>query len=252
MVDLHCHFLPGVDDGAPDLASALALARAASENGVSLAVLTPHIFPGRWDNTLSSLTPRFESFRQAVDEAGIPLQLRLGAEVHLLPESLRLFEQGELPFLGHLNGRPVVLLEFADGVIPVGAMNAVEFLLRRGAVPMLAHPERNKAVMRSLDKLKPFVEVGCLVQLTAASVCGWFGTAAHQTAYAILDAGWTSVVATDSHNLKHRPPVLAQARDVLALHFGQDMAHRLTQAHPLAIVTPPAPVAPADPDLPAA
>lgn len=237
MVDLHCHFLPGVDDGAPDLEKALELARAAHENGVHTAVLTPHIYPGRWDNTLSSLTPRFEQFRQAVEDAGIPLKLRLGGEVHLLPECLRLFEERELPAVGRWDNFEVILLEFPDGSIPVGAMNAVEFLLRRGGLPMLAHPERNKGVVRSLEKLRPFVEVGCLVQLTAASVCGWFGSSAHQTALAILDAGWTTVVATDSHNMRHRPPVLAQARDVLAVRYGLDAARLLTETTPLAIVS---------------
>ena len=238
MIDLHCHFLPGVDDGARDLPSALELARAAYDNGVRLSVLTPHVYPGRWDNTLSSLTPKFEAFRQAVEAAGIPLELRLGGEVHLLPECLALLEQGDLPTIGSWEGRRVVLLEFPDAGIPVGAMNAVEFLLRRGCVPMLAHPERNKGVMRSLDKLQPFVDAGCLVQLTAASVCGWFGPAAHRSALEILDAGWTTVVATDSHNLKHRPPVLAQARDVLAARYGVEGARVLTETHPMRVVTP--------------
>lgn len=241
MIDLHCHFLPGVDDGAPDLAAGLALARAASDDGVRLSVLTPHVFPGRWDNTLSSLTPHFLRFRQAVQDAGIALELRLAAEVHLLPQSLQLLDADELPLLGHWNGQRIVLLELPDGGIPVGAMQAVEFFLRRGCVPLLAHPERNKGVMRSLDKLRPFIDAGCLVQLTAASVHGGFGAQAQQTALAILDAGWATAVATDAHNLRHRPPALSTARRALATRYGEEAARSLTETLPALLIEPPQP-----------
>ena len=98
MVDLHCHFLPGVDDGAPNLTLALELARAACQDGVRVSVLTPHIFPGRWDNTWSSLTPKFEQFRRAVEEEGIPLELHLGAEVRLLQSPCTFLSRASCPF----------------------------------------------------------------------------------------------------------------------------------------------------------
>ncbi len=236
MVDLHCHYLPGVDDGAPDLDAALALARAAVDNGVAVAVLTPHVFAGRWDNTLDRLRPVFERFRHAIDEAGIALELHLGAELHLQPESLERFEAGEVPTLGTWRGERVVLLELPDGGIPAGTTRAVEFLRRRGAIPMLAHPERNRDVMRSPARLGPLVDAGCLVQLTAASVCGWFGPGAHRAAGAILDAGWATAVATDAHNLRHRPPVLAEARQALRMRHGDEIARLLTETHPASIV----------------
>jgi protein-tyrosine phosphatase len=236
VIDLHCHYLPAVDDGACDLAAGLALVRSAADNGVVAAVLTPHVFAGRWDNTLAVLRPKFREFRAAVARAGIGIELHLGAEVHLLPESLELYAAGDLPCLGTWNGSRVILLEMPDGAIPVGAMKAVEFLMRRGAVPMIAHPERNKDVMRSLSKLEPFVKAGCLLQLTAASVCGWFGAPAHRSAHEILERGWATVVATDAHNLVHRPPVLAEARHVLQTQYGEDEATLLTEVHPRMIV----------------
>jgi protein-tyrosine phosphatase len=236
MIDLHCHYLPGVDDGARDLQSALALARAAVDNGIRAAVLTPHVFPGRWDNTLSSLQDRFDSFRRSVIAEDIPLELYLGGEVHLLPESLALHDAGELPSIGSWNGRRVILVELPDGGIPFGTPKALQYLLQRGTVPMVAHPERNKDVMRSPAKIEPFVAMGCLLQLTAASVCGWFGKPAQQTAFALLDAGCVAAVATDSHNLMHRPPVLAEARHVLRMRYGPEFAEALTEGNPAAIV----------------
>lgn len=236
MIDLHCHYLPGVDDGAPDLETALNLARAAADNGILIAVLTPHVMAGRWDNRRSTLQPAFEAFRRSVDDAGIPLELYLGAEVHLMPASLALLEADELPALGRWEGERVILLELPDGGVPVGAMKAVEILRRHGAVPMLAHPERNRSIMRDVSRLEPFVDAGCLVQLTAASVCGWFGAPAKRAAHEILDAGWATAVATDAHNLRHRPPVLAEARHALTLRYGEDTARELTELNPLLIV----------------
>jgi protein-tyrosine phosphatase len=237
LIDLHCHYLPGVDDGARDLDAGLALASAAVQDGVRIAVLTPHIFAGRWSNTLSSLKPRFDAFVQSMAQASIPLDVRLGAEVRLVHQSLTQYEAGEIPILGRWNGLDVLLLEFPDAVIPVGAMKAVEFLMRRGALPMIAHPERNRDVMRDPDRMRPFVETGCLLQLTAASVCGRFGRPAHDTSLALLDRGWVAAVATDAHNIAHRPPILGHARKVLCERYGAELACRLTETLPAAIVS---------------
>jgi protein-tyrosine phosphatase len=236
MIDLHCHLLPGVDDGPPDTESALAIAEASARNGIGAAVVTPHVYPGRWNNRLSTLAPRFDAFVAAARDAGIPLRMYLGAEVHLLPDSLALMDADEIPELGMLHGHRVVLLELPDGGIPVGTMRAIDALMRRGVLPMIAHPERNKDVIRAPERLRAFVDAGCLLQLTAASVCGWFGAPAHRTALAILDAGWTTAVATDTHSLRHRPPVLAEARHALAARYGEEAARELTLTSPARIV----------------
>ena len=121
MIDLHCHLLPGVDDGSRTMEDALELARAAVANGIHTSVLTPHIYPGVFDNQRSSLLPVFAEYRQALWEAGIPLDVRLGGEVHLHPDVFDMFARGELPMIGGLNGKKMMLLEFPDGVIPHGS-----------------------------------------------------------------------------------------------------------------------------------
>lgn len=236
MIDLHCHLLPGVDDGAPDLEAGLALARAAVANGIGTAVLTPHVFPGRWPLTRSGLRPHFNAFRRMVADAGIPLELRLGAEVRLSSETLAQFTEGELPSIGRWQGRPVVLVELPDGDIPPEALGRIGGLLDAGAVPMIAHPERNRGVMRATDRIAPFVEAGCLLQLTAASVCGWFGEPALLTARRLLDRGWVTVVATDAHDLRHRPPVMREARHALRLRWGEAAARALTETTPASLI----------------
>lgn len=235
MFDLHCHFLPGVDDGAGTLHEGLQLAAAAVANGIQGAVLTPHLHPGRYDNTRSSLHPHFETFAGALADSGIALEVRLGCELRLSVESLELLDLDEVPMLGQWNRQPVVLLEFPHDTVPVGAQQAVEYLRKRGYLPMIAHPERNKTLIRDPMKLRPFIEAGCLAQLTAASVCGYFGEAPRRAAFAMLEQGWITVVASDAHNLEHRPPVMAQAHEALATSYGPDLAHELTVQSPAAI-----------------
>ena len=236
MIDIHCHYLPGVDDGPKDLATGLALARAAVANGIHTAVLTPHIYARRWDNTHSSLVPAFDRFEHALQQAQIPLKVYLGAEAHLLPETLALFDRDELPPIGTWHGQDVFLLELPDGGIPVGALKAMDYLVSHNVVPMIAHPERNKHVMQSVARLEPFIKAGCLLQITAASVCGWFGKAAHRAALELLDKGWVTAVATDAHNLLHRPPVLAEARVAIRTRYGDQAAEALTESNPASIV----------------
>lgn len=232
MIDVHCHYLPAVDDGASDLQTALKLIKRSYADGVRKLVLTPHIYAGRWDNSLSFLLPRFEAFRNLVASKGIEVELFLGAEVHLLPESLRLLSEGEIPFIGGWDGMKVMLLELPDGRIPPNAISAVRYLIREGVLPMLAHPERNKMVMDKIQSLEPFVEEGCLLQLTAASVIGEFGDRARDCAQAILQRDWATVVASDAHNLRHRTSRMKAAYRHLYKHYGEEVADRLTKAAP--------------------
>lgn len=232
MIDLHCHLLPGVDDGARSLDDALALARASVDNGIRAAVLTPHVYPGVFDNRLSSLWPVYEDYRQALMAAGIPLDVYLGGEVHLHPDIFEMLDLHELPMIGRWHGELLMLLEFPDGSIPAGADVACRMFAERGIRWLIAHPERNKAVMRNPDIIKPFVDAGCLLQLTAGSVIGAFGRSAGQTAHYLLSRGMAHMVSTDTHNLAHRPPRQGEARDYLTGRFGVGLAHRLTEETP--------------------
>lgn len=236
MIDLHCHFLPGVDDGARTMQEALALAAAAVANGITHAVLTPHIHPGYFDNRLSSLVPVFDDYRAGLAAAGIDLKVLLGGEVRLHPDALDLLVADDLPVIGMIGNDRLVLLEFPDGQIPAGAEVACRYFAERGVRWLIAHPERNKEVMRDPQRIQPFVDSGCLLQLTAASVVGRFGPQALQAAHQLLAKGLVAVVATDSHNLLHRPPILKEAREAITKLYGSGLAHRLTEETPAAII----------------
>jgi len=236
VIDIHCHLLPGIDDGPETLGEALAMARIAVANGIEEAHVTPHLYPGRWDNDLSKIAAAAEVYRAALAKADIPLKLGFAAEVRLDYEILPLIEAGRVPFLGTLEGYQVMLLEFPHSHVPVGADKFVAWLLARNIRPMIAHPERNKDLMRDPEKIEPFVRAGCLLQLTADAVAGGFGELCALRAREFLERGWVSVIASDAHDTVERPPRIAPGRDAAAGIVGDQEALRLTHGTPLRIV----------------
>lgn len=235
MIDLHSHLLYGIDDGATDVQDAIELARTAVADGIEAMVLTPHVHPGRYSNTQSSLVSRFEEFRQALQAHDVPLKVKLGGEVRLGVESLELLLEDEIPFLGTVDGYRVMLLEFPHQMVPVGSERFIEKLLQFKIRPLIAHPERNKAIMAQPEKLAWYVNSGCWLQLTAGSIAGRFGEPAHETAVKILENEWAHVIATDAHNLQHRPPQLAEGRDAAAAVIGEAAASKLVVDNPARI-----------------
>lgn len=240
MIDLHCHLLPGIDDGPEDLPTALALARHAVAAGIRVAVVTPHMHHQRYDNRAANIQAAMRAFQGILDDEGIALRLRCAAEVRLDHEILAWVGAQDVPYLGDWQGERVMLLEFPHSHVPVGADKLVAWLRRQGIRPMIAHPERNKDIMRSLDKINPFIQLGCLLQLTAGSVAGNFGETARQRAVELLGRGWVTVLASDAHNLEARPPELEPGRAAAALVVGEAESWNLVRHRPAEIIGEPA------------
>jgi len=232
MIDLHCHILPGIDDGAETLNEALELARCAVSHGITHCLATPHIHPGRYDNDAVSVLAVYQQFKQALAEHRIPLHLSVAGEVRIGSELLMMIPQGQIPFMGTWEGRKVMLLEFPHSHVFPGSDKLVKWLLARDILPMIAHPERNKAALRDVAVLKPFREMGCLFQVTAMSVAGDFGEPAQRLAEWLLLNDWVTVLASDAHNIQHRPPNLEPGRAQAAAWIGEEAAWRLVRDNP--------------------
>lgn len=236
MIDLHCHYLPGIDDGSQSMAESLDLARASVADGITHAAMTPHIHPGRYENIRSTVVEATRQFRLALADSAVPLEVYPAGEVRLSSDVIDLLDQDELPFLGVLDDFRILLLEFPYGLIPLGTDKLACWLLANKIRPLIAHPERNKAVMQNVERISPFVEMGCWLQVTAGSVIGEFGQAAQECASLMLDRHWVSVIATDAHNLIHRAPVMTAARNSLANLYGHEYADELTRANPARVL----------------
>lgn len=232
MIDLHCHILPGIDDGARDLDQALVLARAAVADGITHTVATPHIHTGRFPNTLISITRAYRQLCAALKAESIPLKIGMAAEIRLSEEILNMVLLNQVPYLGKWEGEKVLLLELPHSHIPPGTEQLIRWLRKQKVRPMIAHPERNKDVIRDFNKVMPLVREGCLFQVTAGAVAGHFGEPAQERAIQLLEQDLVTILATDAHHEVRRPPVLNLGREAAAEIVGEDKAWRLVLQNP--------------------
>lgn len=235
MIDLHCHLLPGIDDGPEDMHTALEMARTAQANGITHMVCTPHIHPGRYDNSAASIRSACQQFAAAIAEAGIKIRVSYAAEVRFGSELMSMISDGSIPFVGRWKGRRVMLLEFPHSGIPFAAEQMTRWLLSRGVMPMIVHPERNKGFMQQPARLRPFIQQGCLLQVTAGSVAGAFGEPAQELALDLIKQGVVTILASDAHNLVHRPPDMQPGFEGAKRILGDRTARRLVFDNPWSI-----------------
>jgi protein-tyrosine phosphatase len=200
--------------------------------------MTPHLHLGRYENTRTIVEAYLASFRKALRDAEIPLEIDVAAEVRVAPEILTLLKQGEVPFLGEMDGYRILLLELPHTHIPPGAEKLVDLLLRQRIRPLIAHPERNRDVIRKLDKIEPFIERGCPLQITASSLVGIFGEGPLLRARQLLTYDAFKVLATDAHNLEARRPLLKEGMAAAAEILGDEAAHDLVHKNPQTIIGP--------------
>jgi len=235
VIDVHCHLLPGVDDGPETMGDAIALAKACVADGIQLAITTPHCFPGKWDNDIHSLLPVHAQLTAELALQKIPLEVRLGAEVRISEILPSMAEAESIPLLGSVRGYRIILLELPDGHIPGQLREFVHYLLRKKIRPLLAHPERNKAIMHDPEKASELVEMGCWLQVTAASLLGQFGKTVQTATIHLLDKDWVYVMASDCHSIDKRPPKLTEATKSLIQRYDVDYAKLLVLERPAEI-----------------
>ncbi len=233
LIDLHCHLLPGIDDGAKDLETSLAMARMAASEGISTIVCTPHILPGVYNNTGPVIRQAVAQLSEKVSGAGIPIRLLAGADVHIAPDlDVRLGDGRALA----LNDSRYLLLEPPHHQLPRRLEDLIFGLQAAGYAPIVTHPERLSWIDGHYDLIKRLVDNSVLMQLTAGSLMGRFGRRPRYWAERMLDDGLCHVLATDAHNTEQRAPRMAEARELVAQRLGEDEATNLVLTRPLGIL----------------
>jgi protein-tyrosine phosphatase len=232
MIDLHCHILPNIDDGAKSIDEALGLVALAVEQGITRMVATPHIHLGVFDNNLQTIHSAYVVLSDALALTDLDIEVCVAAEVRITPEILQFIEQQQLPFLGRHQQKDVLLLELPSSHIPPGTDKLIQWLLAHDVLPMIAHPERNRELQVHPDRIMPFVKAGCLLQLTAASLTGDMGPSPQQLSEYLLKRKLYSIVASDCHSLNRRPPKLALAYDAISQLVDEEYAYSMTTAMP--------------------
>ena len=233
MIDLHCHLLPGIDDGAHSLEESLDMARCAVDDGITVVACTPHIYPGLYENTGAGIRLAISALQTALDEAGISLRLVEGADVQLALGMRDGLSDGSIP---RLAGSKYFLFEPPHHVAPARLEDVAQDLLTAGFVPIVTHPERLSWIEDGYPIMIRLSEMGCWMQLTAGSITGMFGRRPQYWSERLLDEGRVHIIATDAHNLRRRRPVLSEARQAVARRLGEDAASDMVLRRPQGVL----------------
>jgi protein-tyrosine phosphatase len=231
MIDIHCHILPLTDDGAASWEIAGQMCDMAIADGITHIVATPHANSRyRYDRGVHA--KQLASLRE---QSQGKLQFSLGCDFHLSYENLELLFADPRGFV--IGDTSYLLIELSEYSLPP----AFEQLLFRmktelRITPILTHPERYTQLQRSPEKIASWTEAGCLVQITANSLTGDWGRRAKDMAVWLLQKKLVHIVATDAHDIKHRPPRLSAARDFIAAKIGAEAATALVETNPRIVV----------------
>ncbi len=228
MIDIHTHILAGLDDGAPDLETSVAMARLAAEAGTTDLVAAPHSNL-EYHFSESLVEERLAELRQA---AGGAVRIHRGCDFHLHFDNIQ--DALAHPARYTINQKRYLLVEFSDLVIFNSTQEVFGRFLDAGLCPVVTHPERNPLLQQRLDRLAAWVEQGCSVQVTAQSLLGRFGRRARDFARDLIQRRLAHFVASDAHDCTARPPRLDQAYAWVARQHGAAMAERLFVTNPQA------------------
>ena len=228
MVDIHCHILSGLDDGAESLDMSVAMAEMAIEDGITHIVATPHASPNH------EFIPELVRMRRDEIQSRFEgrLTLATGCDFHLSFENLQDIRLNPSRFT--INQNNYLLVEFADFSVPPSMDNALHELQLAGLTPIITHPERNPLIRTKPERLFRWLRQGCYVQVTAQSLLGRFGKAAKASAEEWINAGAVHFLASDAHNITSRPLRLSEGFEYLQRTRGEEIARALLLDNPMA------------------
>ncbi|MDN5810502.1 MAG: tyrosine protein phosphatase [Tetragenococcus koreensis] len=213
MIDLHCHILPGVDDGADSMETSLAMAKEAVSQGITHILCTPHHNNGRYENSKATVVQAVALLQKELDKQQVDLTLFEGQEVRITGDLLQEVNDDRILFTDLTN--IYVLIEFPTMDIPAYTEQLFFELRAQERVPVIVHPERNAKFREDPNRLLSYLEMGCLAQLTAPSLVGTFGKSIQKTAQVMVDHNLVQMVASDAHGVNKRRFHLKEAYELM-------------------------------------
>ena len=222
MIDLHCHLLPGVDDGARTLDDSLAMAQQAVSEGISHILVTPHHRNGKYLNPKEAVLEATTALQKELDDRGIGLTLYPSQEIRINGDLMDDIENEDILFIDE--EQRYLLIEFPTLSIPAYTEQLFFKLRQQGITPVIVHPERNQAIIDDPNILLPFIERGALAQVTASSYAGAFGKDIAKLSSQLIEANLVHILASDAHNTRGRGFHFQKAFAKLEAEFGPEKA----------------------------
>lgn len=202
MIDIHNHVLVGVDDGPGSLGEAIALLQQAKEQGINGIVVTPHHLHPKYENAFDTVTKSIEELNMIDEIAKLNIQLYPGQEIRLSDQILQDIEQQKIY---GINYTKYLLIELPSNEVPHYTKNLLYEIQNKGFVPIIAHPERNKAIARDINLLYELINNGALSQVTASSLNGELGKNLQKISMKMIEHNLIHFIASDAHHALNRP-----------------------------------------------
>ena len=270
MIDLHAHILPQLDDGAESLEESIEMCRISHKDGVRTIVATPHILPGVYKNNRSTILAKVQELNEAIKNAELGVRTACtkrfgegrefesdftlnerprthqliptysmtafrilpGADVHFSSDMPELCENGGIVTVNDKG--QYLMVEFDFQGIPYHAEDVLFRLMTKGIIPIITHPERNFEIGQRPQRYGEMIRMGCLGQVTAMSLTGGFGSGVKQTAEKLLKSRLVHIIASDTHSINRRPPILSAAVREAEKIVGKEEAQRMVTEYPQA------------------
>lgn len=217
MIDIHCHILPGIDDGAKTPEDTLLMLKSAIDEGITTIVVSPHHNP-EFNNERPIILKKVKEVRDIIRMNQLPIDLLPGQEIRISGEVLADYASGKL--ITSTDKSHYMLIEFPSNHVPKYASELFYNMILQGLQPILVHPERNLGIIENPQILYNFIKQGVLSQITASSVTGHFGKKVQKLTFDIISNNLTHFVASDAHNITSRSFKMKEAFDIIATKFG--------------------------------
>ena len=208
MIDIHCHILPGIDDGSKDLDETIKMCKIAVSEGIHHIIATPHYIQYHDYKTRDELIPLLAMVNERLKEEQIELQLSIGHEVYVTPDLVSLVQHQEV---ATLNDSRYLLIEFPMNSIPTYIEELIYELKLIGVTPIIAHPERYREIIENPNSLIKYIELGALCQSNVGSINGLFGSEIQKTVMILIKHHMIHFVSTDAHTSSRRAPLVKEA-----------------------------------------
>lgn len=234
MIDLHCHILPDLDDGAQGIEESIAMSRIAVNDGIKTIVATPHTMNGTFVNERESILSGVRRLQEELFKEGIGLRIIPGADVHVNHNIIDLIKEGKALTVNDMNR--YILLELPHHLVPPKIPDLIFELRINGITPIFTHPERNSVIQDDLGILLRFIEQGALTQITSMSLTGEFGQKARSRALDMLTGNMVHFIASDAHSSRFRTPQISKAVEIASQVTGPEWANAMVTINPQAIL----------------
>ncbi len=232
-IDIHCHIMPGVDDGSPDVETSLKMLQIAEKNGIEHIILTPHHKPMHHNVSPEHNRIYCQKLQDIAAKAGLHMKLYSGNEIYYSDETSRDLENGKISTLA---GSDYVLVEFHPTTPFRAIHNGIYQIQAAGYMPIIAHVERYSEIVSKASRVEDLSDMGCYIQVNASSIMGKYGFGISHFTKKLLKDRYVDFVATDAHDDKKRAPEILECRNYVARKFGEGYSDKIFYDNPMCVI----------------